>query len=73
MQFQRIKRISNNSYSNTNIVKVLLLCNASAQLYNLICIQNAKFEVGIFMNIDENTIASSEIDEYIKKYSALNM
>ena len=61
--FQRIKRISNYSYSNTNIVKILLLSNASAQFCNLICIQYAKYEICIFMNIDENTSASSEIDE----------
>ena len=36
------------------MVKVLLLSNALAQLYNLICIQNAKYEIHIFMNIDEN-------------------
>ena len=45
------------------MVKVLLLINALAQLYNLICIQNAKYEIRLFMNIDENTSASSEIDE----------
>ena len=57
------KKISKNSYSSTNIVKILLLSNASAKLYNLICIQYAKYENCIFMNINENTSASSEIDE----------
>ena len=61
---KRIKnKISKNSYSNTNIVKILLLSNASAQLYNLICIQYAKYENCILMNINENTSASSEIDD----------
>ena len=35
------------------MVKVLLLSNALAQLYNLICIQIAKYEIRIFMNIDK--------------------
>ena len=57
----------NYSYSNTNIVNLLLLRNASAQLFNIICIQYAKYEICIFMNIDENTRALSEIDEQNKK------
>ena len=56
------KKIRNNSYSNTIIVKKLLLRNALAQLYNLICIQYAKYENCIFMNINENTSVLSEID-----------
>ena len=56
------KKISNNSYSNTIIVKILLLRNVSAQLYTLICIQYAKYENCIFMNINENTSVLSEID-----------
>ena len=53
-------------YSNTNIVNLLLLKNASAQLLNLICIQYAKYEICIFINIDENQNALSEIDEQNK-------
>ena len=48
------------------MVKVLLLSNALAQLYNLICIQNAKYEIRIFMNIDENISTSSEMTNRIK-------
>ena len=61
-----ISWISNYSYSNTNIVNLLLLRNASALLLNLICIQYAKYESCIFMNIDENQRALSEIDEQNK-------
>ena len=58
-----INWISNYSHSSANIVNLLLLNNASVQLFNLICIQYAKYEICMFMNIDENTSALSEIDE----------